>query len=180
LFVGTLQARKNLGALVRAFERLAPDAPDVQLVLAGGYSANGAEILREVEQSPQKGRIAITGRVPDDDLPALYAGAAVLVLPSKQEGFGLPMIEAMACGTPVVANNASSLPEVAGDAALLVDADDAVGFAAALKRALEDANLKSDLLAKGFRRAAQFRQEECARQMLGVYEEVVSEAASRR
>jgi glycosyltransferase involved in cell wall biosynthesis len=179
LFVGTLQARKNLGALVRAFERLALEVPDVQLVLAGGYNANGQEILRQVEQSPQAQRIRVTGRISDEDLPALYAGAHVLVFPSKHEGFGLPMIEAMACGTPVVANNASSLPEVAGDAALLTNADDPEGFASALRRVLEDAALRADLIAKGFQRAAQFRQEACARRMLEIYEDVVSEAAAR-
>ncbi len=179
LFVGTLQARKNLGALIRAFERLAPEMPDLQLVLAGGYSANGQETLRQVEQSPAAQRIRVTGRVADEDLPALYAGAQLLAFPSKHEGFGLPMIEAMACGTPVVANNASSLPEVAGDAAVLTDADDQAGFAAALKKVLEDATLRADLIARGFRRAAQFRQEACARRMLEIYQDVVSEAAAR-
>lgn len=179
LFVGTLQARKNLGALIRAFERLAPDVPDLQLVLAGGYSANGQETLRQVEQSPAAQRIRVTGRIADEDLPALYAGAQVLAFPSKHEGFGLPMIEAMACGTPVVANNASSLPEVAGDAAILSDADDPAGFAAALKKVLEDATLRADLIARGFKRAAQFRQEACARRMLEIYQGVVSEAAAR-
>ncbi|HEY7124820.1 MAG TPA: glycosyltransferase family 1 protein [Ktedonobacterales bacterium] len=180
LFVGTLQARKNLGALVRAFERLAPEVPDVQLVLAGGHNANGQEILRQVAQSPVAQRICITGRVAYEDLPTLYAGAQVVVMPSKHEGFGLPMIEAMACGTPVVANSASSLPEVAGDAALLTEADEPEVFAAALKRALEDTALRADLIAKGFQRAAQFRQEACARRMLEIYEDVVSEVAARR
>jgi glycosyltransferase involved in cell wall biosynthesis len=180
LFVGTLQARKNLGALVRAFEQLAPEMPDIQLVLAGGYNANGQEILRQVEQSPLTKRIRITGRIADEDLPALYAGAQVVALPSKHEGFGLPMIEAMACGTPVVANNASSLPEVAGDAALLTDADEPEVFAAALGTVLEDTTLRADLIAKGFKRAANFRQEACARRMLEIYEDVLSEVAARR
>jgi alpha-1,3-rhamnosyl/mannosyltransferase len=90
------------------------------------------------------------------------------------------MIEAMACGTPVVANNASSLPEVAGDAALLTDADDTEGFAAALKAILEDEAQRADLIARGFKRAAQFRQETCARRMLEIYADVVSEAAAPR
>jgi glycosyltransferase involved in cell wall biosynthesis len=177
LFVGTLQARKNVGALIRAFERLAQQMPDVQLVLAGGISGNSEAIVREVEQSPVAGRIRLTGRVAYEDLPALYAGARVLVLPSKHEGFGLTMIEAMACGTPVVANNASCLPEVAGDAALLVDADDADAFAATLRRAMDDEALRKDLIARGFQRAAQFRPEICARQMLSVYERVAGQGA---
>jgi glycosyltransferase involved in cell wall biosynthesis len=174
LFVGTLQARKNIGALIRAFERLAPEMPDLQLVLAGGISGNSEAILRDVEQSPVAARIRMTGRVAYEDLPALYAGARVLVLPSKHEGFGLTMIEAMACGTPVVANNASCLPEVAGDAALLADADDAGAFAAAIRRAIEDEALRSDLIARGFQRAAQFRPAVCARRMLEVYERTVN------
>jgi glycosyltransferase involved in cell wall biosynthesis len=180
LFVGTLQARKNLGALIRAFERLAPEVPDVQLVLAGGYNANGQEILRQVEQSPLARRIRVTGRIAHEALPALYAGAQALVLPSKHEGFGLPMIEAMACGTPVVANNASSLPEVAGDAALLTDADSPAVFAAALRRVLVDATLRVELVARGFQRAEQFRQEACARRMLEIYGDVVGEVAAQR
>ena len=179
LFVGTLQARKNVGALIRAFEHLRPTLPDIQLVLAGGISGNSEAIVREVEQSPVAGRIRLTGRVAYEDLPALYAGARVLVLPSKFEGFGLTMIEAMACGTPVVANNASCLPEVAGDAALLADADDTPAFAAAIRQVIEDETLRADLVARGFQRAAQFRPERCAEQMLQVYEQVVKSANTK-
>jgi glycosyltransferase involved in cell wall biosynthesis len=177
LFVSTLQARKNVSALIRAFERLAPQMPDAQLVLAGGISSNSEAIVRDAEQSPVAGRIRLTGRVADEDLPALYAGARVSALPSRHEGFGLTMIESMACGTPVVANNASCLPEVAGDAALLVDADDVEAFAAALRRTLEDESLRQGLIARGFQRAAQFRPEQCARQMLEVYEQVADSSA---
>ena len=177
LFVGTLQARKNITALIRAFEYLAPQMPEVQLALAGGITSNSDTIVREAKQSPVAGRIRLTGRVTSEDLPALYAGARVLALPSKFEGFGLTMIEAMACGTPVVANNASCLPEVAGNAALLTDADDTSAFAAALRKAIEDETLRADLIARGFQRAAQFRPERCAKQMLGIYEQVGGIAA---
>ena len=175
LFVGTLQARKNVSALIRAFERLAPELPDFQLVLAGGITRNSEAIVRDATQSPAAARIRLTGRVAYQDLPALYAGAQVLVLPSKQEGFGLTMIEAMACGTPVVANDASCLPEIAGDAALLADADDAAVFAATIRRALEDEALRKDLIARGFQRAIQFRPEVSARRMLEVYEQVAGQ-----
>lgn len=177
LFVGTLQARKNITALIRAFEYLAPQMPEVQLALAGGITSNSDTIVREAKQSPVAGRIRLTGRVASEDLPALYAGACVLALPSKFEGFGLTMIEAMACGTPVVANNASCLPEVAGNAALLTDADDTAAFAAVLRKAIEDETLRADLIARGFQRAAQFRPERCAKQMLGIYEQVGGIAA---
>jgi glycosyltransferase involved in cell wall biosynthesis len=175
LFVGTLQARKNVSALIRAFERLVPALPDVQLVLAGGITGNSEAIVRDATQSPAASRIRLTGRVAYQHLPALYAGARVLVLPSKHEGFGLTMIEAMACGTPVVANNASCLPEIAGGAALLADADDAQMFAAAIRRALEDETLRRDLIARGLQRAAQFRPEVSARRMLEVYEQVAGQ-----
>lgn len=176
LFVGTIQARKNVGALIRAFEHLAPEMPDAQLALAGGITDNSQAIVREAMQSPFAGRIRLTGRVEYQDLPAIYAGARVLVLPSKFEGFGLPMIEAMACGTPVVANNASCLPEVAGGAALLVDADDTPAFAAALRRVMEDETLRADLIARGYQRAEQFRPEMCAQQMISIYEQVAGMA----
>ncbi len=177
LFVSTIQARKNVGALVRAFAHLAAEMPEVQLALVGGISGNSEAILREVEQSPVAARIRMTGRVDYADLPAIYAGARVLVLPSKHEGFGLTMIEAMACGTPVVANNASCLPEVAGDAALLADADDTEVFASAILRVMKDETLRRDLIARGFQRAAQFRPETSARRMLEVYERVAAEGA---
>ncbi|HEU5198373.1 MAG TPA: glycosyltransferase family 1 protein, partial [Ktedonobacterales bacterium] len=172
LFVGTIQARKNVGALIRAFEHLAPEMSDVQLVLAGGISGNSETTVREAKQSRFSGRIRLTGRVAYEDLPAIYAGARVLVLPSRFEGFGLPIIEAMACGTPVVANNASCLPEVAGGAAVLADADDTPAFAAAIRRAMEDETLRADLIARGYQRAEQFRPEICAQQMLSIYEQV--------
>jgi glycosyltransferase involved in cell wall biosynthesis len=174
LFVGTLQARKNVSALIRAFERLALEMLDVQLVLAGGISSNSEAIVRDAGQSPLAGRIRVTGRVADEDLPSLYAGASVFALPSKHEGFGLPMIEAMACGTPVVVNDASCLPEIAGDAALLVAADDTEAYAAALRRAMEDEGLRRELVARGSLRAMQFRPEVCARRMLEVYEQAAS------
>jgi glycosyltransferase involved in cell wall biosynthesis len=178
LFVGTLQARKNVGALIRAFEHLAPEMPDVQLVLAGGISGNSEAIVREAKQSPVAERIRLTGRVAYEDLPAIYAGARVLVLPSKFEGFGLPIIEAMACGTPVVANNASCLPEVAGGAAVLADADDTPAFATAIRRVMEDEGLRADLIARGYQRAEHFRPEICAQQMLSIYEQVAGMAVS--
>lgn len=176
LFVGTIQARKNVGALIRAFEHLAAEMPDAQLVLAGGITGNSEAIVREAKQSPFAGRIRLTGRIEYADLPAIYAGARVLVLPSKFEGFGLPIIEAMACGTPVVANNASCLPEVAGGAAVLADADDTPAFAAAIRRVMEDEALRADLIARGYQRAEQFRPEICARQMLSIYEQVAGMA----
>lgn len=176
LFVGTIQARKNVGALIRAFEHLAAEMPDAQLVLAGGITGNSEAIVREAKQSPFAGRIRLTGRVEYQDLPAIYAGARVLVLPSRFEGFGLPIIEAMACGTPVVANDASCLPEVAGGAAILADADDTPAFAAAIRRVMEDEPLRADLIARGYQRAEQFRPEICAQQMLSIYEQVAGMA----
>ncbi|MGB9880037.1 MAG: glycosyltransferase family 4 protein, partial [Anaerolineae bacterium] len=118
-------------------------------------------------------RVVFTGYVPDEDLPALYSGADLFVFPSLYEGFGLPPLEAMACGTPVVCSKASSLPEVVGDAALMVDPYDVEALAEAMHRVLSDAVLREELRGKGLARAQQFTWEKAARETLAVYEEVL-------
>jgi glycosyltransferase involved in cell wall biosynthesis len=130
LAVGTLQPRKNLETALAAFERV--DDPALRLVVAGSRGWSDDELVQRVRASPAAERIVLTGRVSDEQLAALYRGADCLVYPSRYEGFGLPPLEAMACGTPVVAANATSLPEVLGDAALLVDPLDADALAAAI------------------------------------------------
>jgi len=147
LYVGTLQPRKNLVRLVEAFGRVvravetgyegaSPYAGGARgklsLVLAGGKGWWYEDIFRTVQEMELGSRVIFPGYVKDDDLPALYSGAELFVFPSLYEGFGLPILEAMACGAPVVCSNASSLPEVAGDAALTVAPDDVAGLAAAL------------------------------------------------
>lgn len=167
LSVGTLQPRKNYVRLIRAFTQLT-NQPTNQLVIAGGRGWLYEETLIEAEKHPD--RVRILGFVDEDDLPALYRNAALFAFPSLYEGFGLPVLEAMACGVPVVCSNASSLPEIAGDAALLIDPLDTDGLSAAMARALEDADLRRDMIAAGLAQAARFTWERAARQLLAAFE----------
>jgi glycosyltransferase involved in cell wall biosynthesis len=162
LSVGTLQPRKNYLHLIRAFSQL---SGDVELVIAGGRGWLYEEVLAEAER---RERVQVLGFVPDADLPALYRGAALFAFPSFYEGFGLPVLEAMACGVPVVCSNVSSLPEIAGQAALLVDPHDEVALAEAVYRGLTDEDLRKELVTQGLERADGFTWERAARQLLGV------------
>ena len=171
LSVGTLQPRKNYVRLMRAFanlksETLGPETP--QLVIAGGRGWLYEDIFAEAEKHGE--RVRILGFVDEADLPGLYRNAALFVFPSLYEGFGLPVLEAMSCGVPVVCSNASSLPEVAGDAALLVDPFDIDGLAEAMRCVLEDAELCRTMVARGATQAARFTWKRAARQLLGVFD----------
>ena len=168
--VGTVEPRKNLIRLSRAF-RVVRDKRGLQLLIVGGKGWRGEEILREVRKMAGEAVVWV-GYAPSEDLPALYSGAEALVYPSLYEGFGLPVIEAMACGTPVITSNNSSLREVAGDAALLVDPEDEDDIAAAVRRIVEDSDLRESLRRKGLRRSIEFSWEEAARKTLKVYEQV--------
>jgi len=165
LSVGTLQPRKNYTRLIQAFARL---RGDVQLAIAGGRGWLCQDILAEAARLG--GRVRILGFVEEVDLPVLYRNAALFAFPSLYEGFGLPVLEAMACGVPVVCSNASSLPEVAGDAALLIDPLDTEELTQALNRGLEDAGLRQAMVDRGFVQAARFTWERAARQLLAVFD----------
>jgi glycosyltransferase involved in cell wall biosynthesis len=179
LYVGTLQPRKNLVRLVRAFSELqAARGRDggpiagLQLVLAGQKGWLYEEILTQVRKLDLSGTVVLTGYVPDTDLPALLSGALAFVFPSLYEGFGLPVLEAMACGTPVVCSSVSSLPEVAGDAALLVDPLDEGALSEALHRLVADEGLRRGLVERGFRQVERFSWQRCAREVMAVLEDV--------
>ncbi|MCL4393207.1 MAG: glycosyltransferase family 4 protein [Chloroflexi bacterium] len=177
LTVSTIQPRKNNVRLIEAFARLvAGDEPaaagparyqDLRLVICGGKGWMYDQVFQAVDRLGLRERVIFPEFVRDDYLPALYAEAAVFVYPSLYEGFGLPVAEAMACGTPVVTSNASSLPEVAGDAALYFDPRDVAGMAAALERALGDDALRDDLRARGFAQVKQFSWDRAARELRG-------------
>ena len=129
-------------------------------------------IFARLKELGVEDRVRFTGYIPDDDLPGLISAASALVMPSKYEGFGLPVLEAMACGTPVIASNASSLPEVGGDAVLYAPPDDVRTWVEAIHRVLEDEALRVSLREKGLRQAAKFRWDIAARQTAEVYSEV--------
>lgn len=180
LYVGTLHPRKNLVRLVQAFALLTASldsvsqdsASPLQLVLAGQKGWLYDDILAQVRKLDLNERVLLTGYLPPADLPALLSGALAFVFPSLYEGFGLPVLEAMACGTPVICSNVSSLPEVAGDAALLVDPLDVEALAAALEQVVVEPKLRRALVQRGFRQAARFSWRRCARETLQVLEEV--------
>jgi glycosyltransferase involved in cell wall biosynthesis len=155
LFVGTLDARKNVGALIDAYARVVaarPDAPP--LVLAGRKTPDADVWLPRIDERPLAGHVRMAGYVPHAELLALYNDAILLVMPSHHEGFGIPALEAMTTGVPVVAADRGALPEVIGDAGLLVDPMDAEAFAATILRALADRSLRDTLRERGWRRAA--------------------------
>nr|MBC7244617.1 glycosyltransferase family 4 protein [Chloroflexota bacterium] len=172
LYVGTLQPRKNLMGLLDAFAVLVKQGKEIHLVIAGKKGWLYEPLFAHVRQLGLEEWIHFTGYVPQEDLPVLLSGARVFVLPSFYEGFGLPILEAMACGTPVVCSNISSLPEVAGDAAILVNPHDTAELAQALGQILDDDDLHHRLAQRGLHQVCQFPWEKCAQQTLQVLEGV--------
>jgi glycosyltransferase involved in cell wall biosynthesis len=171
LFVGVIQKRKNVGRLVKAFERL---PAGWRLALAGASQGYGAaEELRAVEESPRRADIDILGHLSGEQLAALYARARIFAFPSLDEGFGMPILEAMAHGVPVVTSQSSAMPEVAGDAALLVDPLNIDQLAHALTRLAGDEGLREDLIARGRARAPRFTWDSAVAQTWAVYEKVM-------
>ncbi|HEY1292572.1 MAG TPA: glycosyltransferase family 1 protein [Chloroflexota bacterium] len=177
LAIGVLEPRKNLNRLMDAFAELKERAnvpPNLKLVLAGGKGWLYDDIFEHHADSPVRGDILLPGFVSDDLLPAIYSAAEALAFPSLYEGFGLPILEAMACGTPVVASRASCLPEVAEGAALLIDPTNIEGLTGALELVLLDADLRARLIAQGLERAGQYTWTRAAEQLLGVYRMVAA------
>jgi glycosyltransferase involved in cell wall biosynthesis len=169
LFVGTIEPRKNLTRLLAAFERLLAEGLTDALMIVGKRGWLTSDFDAALERSPAKQAVHFPGFVPDEDLPAVYAGAQVLAMPSLYEGFGLPVLEAMACAAPVACSNSSSLPEIAGEAALFFDPAEVDSISDTLRRILRDAHLQAQLRAAGPRRAGQFSWDRAARETLAVY-----------
>jgi glycosyltransferase involved in cell wall biosynthesis len=176
LYVGTVEPRKNLARALRAFARVAAALPDHRFVIAGQRGWKYADVLREIARPELSSRVTLLGYVSEDDLPLLYAGATAFVYPSLFEGFGLPVVEAMACGTPVLTSRTSSLTEIADGAALLVDPLDEQALAEGLVRLAEDRDLRADLRARGLARASAFTWDRTGRETALAYREVVGEA----
>jgi len=177
LCVSSIQPRKNLPRLVRAYASLRNKRGPgklPKLVLVGKCAWLYDETLRSIEEGKMKDSVILTGYVPQSDLPALYSGSVCFVYPSYFEGFGLPPLEAMKCGTPVIAGNRTSLPEVVGDAGILVDPFDVSAIAAAIERIVDDSDFRHQLSVRGLARSRIFDWRETARRTLNVYEQVVA------
>jgi glycosyltransferase involved in cell wall biosynthesis len=170
LFVGTLEPRKNLPTLLDAYARIARST-DAPLIIGGGKGWLYDEIFAKAESLDLGDRVRFAGYIDGNDLPLWYAAATVFTLPSLYEGFGMPLLEAMACGTPVVTTTSSSLPEVVGDAGLTVPPTDADALGGALLRLLDDAELRAELREQGLRRARRFSWRATAERTLAAYQD---------
>lgn len=172
LSVSTLQPRKNYRMLIRAFRPVAAHHPH-RLVIAGGKGWLFEDVLAEVQRQGLEERVHFAGFVDDADLPALYSGADLFVFPSLYEGFGLTLLEAMACGVPVLTSTASSLPEVAGEAAVHLSPHDEEAWATAMSRLLADEQRRAQLVAAGFARVEQFTWDRAAHRLRHLYGELL-------
>ncbi len=170
LSVGTIEPRKNLGRVLAAFERLHSEGLVDAFVISGKKGWLFDDFFAQLDRSPVRQAVIFPGWVADEDLPAVYGGATVVAFPSDFEGFGLPALEGMACGVPVVCSHTSSLPEIAGDAALLVDPADTEAITAALRRVLSEPDLARDLQRRGYAQAAKFSWQRAAAETVQVYE----------
>ncbi len=177
IYVGVIEPRKNLPTLLKAFAALKGLLPH-KLVLVGDVGWYGEDTIGEIGRLGLDREVIHIGYVPDDDLPAMICGAEALVYPSLAEGFGLPVIEAMACGTPVICSNAPALPEIAEGAALMVDPNDVDGWAKALMQLLTDCDLRTELSRKGLERASQFSWEQTAMLTLNAFGEAAADASA--
>lgn len=178
LHVGTLERRKNLTTLLHAYAQvIRDDAIQHNLVLVGQPGWLYKDIFQTVEQLDLKEKVIFLHHVPDADLPALYSAADLFVFLSIYEGFGLPVLEAMSCGTPVLCSNASSLPEVAGDAGILVNPSDVEQITDAMQRILLNQGLRQELSQLGLLQASRFNRQQFTQQTLAVYQQVLSTSA---
>jgi glycosyltransferase involved in cell wall biosynthesis len=173
LFIGVIEPRKNLMGLIEAFDILkARRSLPHKLVVAGRRGWLSEATMERAERSPYRSEIIFPGFIPEEELPTLYSAAEAFAFPSHYEGFGLPVLEAMACGTPVVASRASSLPEVVGDAGMQVDPDDSERLASALELLALNPEMRADFRERGIARAAGFTWDAAAQVMLDVYHKV--------
>jgi glycosyltransferase involved in cell wall biosynthesis len=175
LTVGVIQPRKNLRTLIEGFAKLkASEDLDHKLVVVGKYGWKEETLAQCIEELGLSSEVLFVGYVPHEDLPAFYNAAEVFVYPSVYEGFGFPPLEAMACGTPVITGNRSSLPEVVGDAGIMVDPYEPEAFALAMWNVLFSESLRKEMSEAGLRQAAKFSWEKMASDMLALYRSAVS------
>lgn len=174
LFVGTIEPRKNLLALARAFEQIAKTHARTQLVIAGQKGWLSDDLMAYLEESEIRDRVLFTGHLSDDDLRALYSSCRVFVYPSLYEGFGLPLLEAMACGAPVVTSNVGSIVETVGNAARLISPTDSDDLAQAITALLDDAREREHRSSAGIKHARKFSWEKTAAATWEVYQKALS------
>lgn len=179
LYFGGFDVRKNVDRLIRAYKAALPSfTRPCQLVIAGSLGLVGHPLYPDprllIKQLSLEEKVIVTGKISEEEKPNLYSAATAFIFPSLYEGFGMPVLEAMACGAPVITSNLSSLPEVAGDAAILVDPTSMEAMAGAMVRLMGDAALREELKARGLRRASQFSWEASAAKTLEVYRQVLS------
>jgi len=173
--IGTVQPRKNYTRIIEALHSLGEAFQAVNLVIAGGKGWLDAPIYQTIEALGMGERVRFIGYADDADLPALYSGATLTAYPSLYEGFGFPIIESMACGTPVLTGNVSSMPEVAGDAALIVDPYSVQAIATGIRTLLTDEGLRATLITNGYPQAARFSWQQAARQLKAIYARMLAE-----
>ncbi len=172
--IGTVQPRKNYSRLIRALAQLRAEGHDLALVIAGGRGWLEDEMYQTLREVRMQDYVHLIGFADESDLPALYSGALCTTFPSLYEGFGLPVLESMACGTPVVTSNVSSLPEVAGNAALQVNPYDLEAITDAVRRIINDYALREDLIERGYQQARRFTWEDSARQLQVIYRDLLA------
>jgi glycosyltransferase involved in cell wall biosynthesis len=173
LYVGLVEPRKNIPSLIRAYKSLIGQGTKHSLVIVGRFGWMYQEVIEQTEKLGLKDRVQFTGYIPQDDLPIVYNLASLFVYPTRYEGFGFPALEAMACGTPVITTDISSLPEIVGDAGMLVPPDDEQALTTAIAKVLTDSTLYDQLKTKGLLRAKYFTWERTARETLKVYQHVL-------
>lgn len=176
LYLGTIEPRKNLERLIQAYEMLAKEYSEIpQLVLAGGKGWLCDGIYKKVAESPNRNDILFTGYISDEDTAPLIAGAIAFCFPSIYEGFGSPPLEAMACGTPVLSSNVASMPEILGDAAVLVDPFSISSIKEGMDKLFRDESLRHQMIKKGLVHARKYSWKTSARTLMNVYQELMSE-----
>jgi glycosyltransferase involved in cell wall biosynthesis len=179
-YTGIYKPRKNHAGLLRAFQHFLSAGGDGQLVIAGPLEQGARHLRSLAEELGINEKMVLTGFIEDSELRALYSAARVYACPSLYEGFGFTVLEAMACGTPVVCSQAASLPEVGGDAALYADATNAQPFGEALFRAFTDENLREEMIQSGYENVRRFSWEDAASNCLEIYDKVVGSSVDRQ
>jgi len=175
LFVGTLEPRKNFKRIFKAFESIEPEKQDIYLVIIGGTGWKNKKFVKMIEAHPLREHVKITGYISDEKLSAAYQNALGLLFPSTYEGFGFPILEAMSFGVPVITSNRASMPEVAGDSALLINPFSVHEITNAMIKIIDDGSLRNKLIQRGYKHIKKFSWERCANDMIHLFEKMAEQ-----